>query len=113
MNHDDLSIEQQIKYMQDTLHVFGGKWKLLILLAIFKGKHHFRDIQRSVPRISSRVLSHELKDLEDNKLVRRTTYEDAPKTVVYSITPYCKTMAPVVEEMVSWGRNHRKKITGK
>lgn len=110
MKEKELSIEQKIKYVQDTLYVISGKWKLPILLAIHGGNHRFRDIQRGVNNITTRVLSKELKELEMNKLVLRSVYDTSPVTVEYTVAPYCRSLAPMVDEMIKWGANHRKKI---
>lgn len=106
----ELSIEEKIKYVQDTLFVISGKWKLPILIAINNGNNRFRDIQRAVPNITTRVLSKELKDLEENRLVIRTVYDSLPVTVSYTITPYCKKLRPLVNEMIKWGKNHRAEL---
>ena len=71
MKKDEMTTEQQIKHMQDTLYVINGKWKLPVLVAIHQGASRFREIQRSVNGITTKVLSKELKDLEQNKLVVR------------------------------------------
>jgi DNA-binding HxlR family transcriptional regulator len=110
MDTNELTTEQKIKYVQDTLFVISGKWKLPILIAISQGNNRFRDLQRSVPPISTRVLSKELKDLEENKLVKRVVHDTLPPTIEYMVMPYCKTLASVVDEMILWGKNHRKKI---
>ena|SRR6218665_3362643 len=110
MKEMKLSTEQKIKYVQDTLFVISGKWKLPILIAINQGNERFRDIQRSVPPITTRVLSKELKDLEENKLVIRTVYDSSPVRVSYTVSPYCKSLKPLVDEMILWGAQHRKKI---
>lgn len=103
----------KIKYVQDTLYVISGKWKLPILMAMYDGTSRFRDLQRSIPGITTRMLSKELKELEANKLILRTVHDSYPITVEYSITPYSFTLKPVVDEMIAWGRQHRKKITRK
>ncbi|MCD9019265.1 winged helix-turn-helix transcriptional regulator [Parachryseolinea silvisoli] len=110
MKPKDLPIEQKIKYVQDTLYVISGKWKLPILLAMNFGARRFRDIQRAVPKITTKVLSKELKDLETNLLVIRTVYDTSPVTVEYTVSPYCKSLKPLVDEMILWGYNHRKKL---
>jgi DNA-binding HxlR family transcriptional regulator len=110
MKPKDLPIEQKIKYVQDTLYVISGKWKLPILLAMNFGARRFRDIQRAVPKITTKVLSKELKDLETNLLVIRTVYDTSPPTVEYTVSPYCKSLKPLVDEMILWGYNHRKKL---
>jgi DNA-binding HxlR family transcriptional regulator len=113
MKDKELTTGQKIKYVQDTLFVISGKWKLPILIAINAGCYRFRDIQRSVLPISTRVLSRELKELEQNKLVIRTVDDELPKTVDYTVSPYCKSLKPMVDEMINWGQNHRRKIAGK
>ncbi|GAA3936859.1 winged helix-turn-helix transcriptional regulator [Chitinophaga oryziterrae] len=104
--------EQAMKYLQDTLFVVGGKWKLPILRAIHSGNYRFRDIQRSVPLITTRVLSKELKHLEENKLVIRTVYH-SPLAVEYKVSDYTLSLLPVIKEMILWGKNHREKIREK
>ena len=56
-------------YVQDTLYVLGGKWKLLIILALSNGNSRFTEIRKSIPKITTRMLSKELKELEINKLI--------------------------------------------
>lgn len=111
MKEKELSIEQKIKYVQDTLYVISGKWKLPIMIAMNNGNNRFRDLQRAVSNITTRVLSKELKELEANKLIIRKVYDTSPVKVEYTVTPYCKSLAPLVDEMIKWGENHRKKIT--
>jgi DNA-binding HxlR family transcriptional regulator len=101
--------EQAMKYLQDTLYVVGGKWKLPILRAIHSENYRFRDIQRSVSLITTRVLSKELKHLEENKLVIRTVYH-SPLAVEYKVSEYALSLLPLIKEMILWGKNHRKKI---
>lgn len=110
MEIEEMSTEQKIKYVQDTLFVISGKWKLPILIAISQGNNRFRDINRSVVPITTRVLSKELKELEQNKLVIRKVYDTSPVMVEYTVSPYCKSLKPLVDEMIIWGKNHREKI---
>ena len=111
METDALEIGQKIKYVQDTLYVISGKWKLPIMLAINSGNSRFREIQRSVPNITTKVLSKELKDLELNKLVIRKVFVDYPVSIEYSVSSYCKSLKPLIDEMIKWGYNHRKKLS--
>ncbi|MBD8387437.1 helix-turn-helix domain-containing protein [Dysgonomonas sp. BGC7] len=110
MNDEKMTTEQSIKYMQDTLYVLNGKWKLPILIAIHQGNNRFREIQRCVSGITSRVLSKELKELELNKLIRRTVYDTSPVLVEYTPSSYCSTLQNLIEEMIKWGKDHRDKI---
>jgi DNA-binding HxlR family transcriptional regulator len=110
MTKKELNIEQKIKYVQDTLFVISGKWKLPIMMAVNNGNIRFRDIQRAVPHITTRVLSKELKDLVENRLLKRTVQDSLPVSVTYTVTPYCKSLKPMVDEMIKWGENHRKEL---
>lgn len=99
--------------VRDALDIISGKWKLLILISISSGKNRFREIERSIPKITSKVLAKELKDLEENELIKRTVYDNTPVLIEYVITPYAKTLQPVIQALSDWGKNHRKKIIGK
>lgn len=95
----------------DTIYVIGGKWKMPIIFAICTGgPQRFTDIERSVPKISPRMLARELKDMEMNKLITRTVYPEMPVRIEYETTEYCKTLVPVIQCMIDWGTTHRLKI---
>jgi DNA-binding HxlR family transcriptional regulator len=104
--------QQAMRHLQDTLFVVGGKWKLPILRAIHGGHYRFRDIQRSLPLITTRVLSKELKHLEENKLIIRTVYQ-SPLAVEYKVHKHMHSLLPVIKEMILWGKNHREKVSEK
>ncbi len=99
-----------MKYVQDTLYVINGKWKLLILLSLRNGHSRYRQIAKSIPNITFRMLSKELKEMEMNKLVARTINEGCPVTIDYSLTDYSKTLWPLLSEMIKWAKDHRKAI---
>jgi len=98
---------QEQQALQDTLYVVGGKWKLPIINALCNGQTRFRDIQRAIPRITTRMLSKELKELELNQLLTRTVHDDFPARVEYELTPYCHTLGVLLQEMIKWGIKHR------
>lgn len=98
--------------VRDALDVVNGKWKILILISISSGNHRFRKIERSIPKITSKVLAKELKDLEEHQLIKRTVFEDTPVTVEYHATEYAQSLNKVIEALRVWGLNHRKKIMG-
>ena len=99
-----------IKYVEDALYVFGGKWKLKILISMYAGSKRFRDFKTNIPEITNRVLSKELKDLEANKLIQRNIINLSPICIEYSLTEYTYSLEPVITSIVNWGINHRKKI---
>lgn len=99
--------------IEDTLYVIGGKWKLKIIIALQEhGNIRFNELQRSITGISARVLSNELKDLELNGFVKRVVYADqTPVIVEYASTDYNESLKEVIDTLVEWGINHKKKIT--
>lgn len=85
----------------------------LIINSICNGNKRFREIERSIPGITTRMLSRELKELEANKLITRTVYDTTPASVEYKSTDFCKTFGPVILEMIKWGKQHQKKVRGR
>ena len=103
---------EEVQALQDTIYVIGGKWRLLIINAICNGNRRFKDIQRSIPGITTRMLSRELKDMEANQLIKRTVTEDPTATVLieYTETDYCMSFGGIILEMIRWGKQHRERI---
>lgn len=98
----------------DALYVIGGKWKLQIIAAMRdRGNQRFNELQRSVKGISARVLSNELKQMEQNGFIRRNIYTTSPVVVEYELTDYSDTLEPVLRSLHDWGAMHRDKILGK
>lgn len=104
---------EEVQALQDTIYVIGGKWKLPIINAICNGYTRFRDIERSIPGLTSRMLSRELKEMELNGLIKRWEDPNSPMKVEYKSTEYCKSFGNIILEMISWGKAHRKKIKSK
>lgn len=99
--------------VRDALDVLNGKWKLPIIIALSFGNKRFSEIAREIPGITDRMLSKELRDLEMNRLVKRTVYDSMPVIVEYSLTEYGDSLDKVVRELRNWGMRHRKVILGK
>ncbi|MBC7920195.1 MAG: helix-turn-helix transcriptional regulator [Ferruginibacter sp.] len=89
-----------------TLHILGGKWKLLILSFLLEEKKRYGQLRRSIPEISEKVLIHELRKLEENGLVERQVYHQVPPVVEYSLSGYGQSVKPVLESLLRWGENH-------
>jgi DNA-binding HxlR family transcriptional regulator len=102
--------KEEVQALQDTIYVIGGKWKLPIINSLCNGNKRFRDIERSIPGITTRMLSRELKEMEANKLVKRTVTADRPVLVEYTVTNYCQSFGEIILEMIKWGKDHRKRL---
>lgn len=95
----------------DALYSIGGKWKLRVIIALSTGAKRFNDLQRTIPKISARVLSNELKELEMNGFVKRNVQAAAtPVIVEYELTDYSLTLNDVVSALTAWGTMHRERI---
>jgi DNA-binding HxlR family transcriptional regulator len=99
---------QFVLAINDTLNVLVGKWKLPIIGSLLFGKKRFREMEREIARITPRMLSKELKDLEMNGIVKRTVHDTIPVTVEYELTASGKTLSNVLDSMIDWGMQHRK-----
>ncbi|RZL50796.1 MAG: transcriptional regulator [Pedobacter sp.] len=96
--------------VSDALYAIGGKWKLMIIIAMARGNKRFTEIQRQVSGISARVLSSELKELEMNGFIVKKVENGYPVTIEYELLPYSHTLEEVVGAMTKWGMQHREKI---
>lgn len=106
--------KREIMAVHDAMDVLNGKWKISIISSIcYYNKRRFSDILNDVNGISNKMLSKELKDLEVNKLVKRTVLDSHPITVQYQLTEYGKTLQTIIDNLSDWGTTHRKIITGK
>jgi len=96
--------------VSDALYVIGGKWKLMIIIAMARGNKRFTEIQRQVSGISARVLSSELKELELNGFIIKKVEVGYPVSIEYELLPYSHTLEELVGAMTRWGMQHREKI---
>lgn len=101
---------QFVLAINDTLNVISGKWKIPIIATMSFGKQRFTEIQRNIPKITPRMLSKELKELELNGIVKRTVYDSTPVTIEYELTESAKHLSDVMNSMIKWGINHRRGI---
>jgi DNA-binding HxlR family transcriptional regulator len=99
---------EELRALQDTLYFIGGKWRIPVINSICNGNKRFREIERSIPGITTRMLSKELKDMEMSKLVKRTVYSETPVLIEYEPTENCQSFGKIILAMIEWGREYRK-----
>ncbi len=103
--------KKEMMAVQDSMDVLSGKWKIAIISSIcYYNKRRSSDILNDVSGISNKMLSQELKELELNKLVKRTVLDTKPITVQYVLTEHGKTLQTIIINLTEWGIKHRKKI---
>ncbi|WP_370897231.1 winged helix-turn-helix transcriptional regulator [Chryseobacterium gossypii] len=111
---DNDANKKRIMAVHDAMDVLNGKWKISIISSVcYYNKRRFSDILNDVKGISNKMLSKELKDLEMNRLIRRTVLDTQPVTVLYQLTEYGKTLQTIIDNLADWGTEHRKVIIGK
>jgi DNA-binding HxlR family transcriptional regulator len=91
--------------MDITMDYIGGKWKTVVLWYLRKDKKRYGELRKLIPDITERMLSIQLKQLEEDGLVKREVFtEKPPLKVEYSLTDFGKTLIPVIEAIALWGR---------
>lgn len=97
-----------------TLAVIGGKWKLIILWHLgLEGTKRFGELKKLIPNITQKMLTNQLRELEEDQLVIRRVYPEVPPRVEYSLTEYGESLMPVLRMMYDWGRNYRQNVIRK
>lgn len=95
-----------------TLSVIGGKWKPIILFMLKPEKKRFGEIKKLIPAISQKMLTQQLRELEADGIIHRKVYPVVPPKVEYSMTDYGRTLSPILEAMVDWGKKHNRPDNG-
>lgn len=89
-----------------TLEVIGGKWKVVILCHLKKGEKRTCELKRLMPGITQKMLTQQLRELEEDGLVRRKIYNQVPPKVEYSLTEYGWSLDSILTTLCSWGEHH-------
>jgi DNA-binding HxlR family transcriptional regulator len=92
-----------------TMDFIGGKWKTVVLWYLRKEPKRFSELKRSIPEITEKMLSLQLKKLEKDGVIERKVYAEVPPRVEYFLTKNGKTLLPVIEALALWGRSRGKK----
>jgi DNA-binding HxlR family transcriptional regulator len=90
--------------MDVTMNFIGGKWKAVVLWYLRKDKKRFSELGRLIPGITEKMLSLQLKQLEQDGIVERIVYPEVPPRVEYQLTEFGRTLVPLLEAIAKWGR---------
>ncbi|MFD3002582.1 winged helix-turn-helix transcriptional regulator [Pontibacter toksunensis] len=94
--------------MEVTLNVLSGKWKPAIISSLFRGTKRPRDFSVELPEATRRVLSQQLRELEEDGIIAKKVFEVVPPKVEYFLTDLGRTLAPVISALSSWGEAYDK-----
>nr|WP_235937796.1 helix-turn-helix domain-containing protein [Pseudoroseicyclus tamaricis] len=86
-----------------VLKIIGGRWKLLILFELFPGRpRRFSELERALPGVSQKMLTQQLRQLEEDGLVHRQIYPEVPPRVEYSLTDWGQSLCPQLDGLLAW-----------
>ena len=89
--------------VETTLMLIGDKWKILILRDLMEGTKRFGELKKSIGTVSQKVLTAQLRDMEDKGLLTRKVYAEVPPRVEYTLTPQGESFVPILLAMKQWG----------
>ena len=92
--------------IEATLDVIGGKWKPMILCLLANNTLRYNKIQQLIPDVSPKMLTKQLRELEDDGLISRKVYPEIPPKVEYTITDFGRTVLPVLKTLLDWGTEY-------
>ncbi|HWR05389.1 helix-turn-helix domain-containing protein [Sporomusa sp.] len=92
-------------------NLITGKWKLLILWQLSQGTKRFNELQKLLPDISQGILTHQLRELEQDRLVHREVYKEVPPKVEYSLTELGQSFIPVLQVIRDWSNDYLNKLS--
>ena len=97
--------------VETTLTLIGDKWKVLILRDLMPGTKRFGELKKSIGHVSQKVLTAQLRDMEENGLLHRRTYAEVPPRVEYSLTDLGRSLKPILDAMWDWGEEFKAQNT--
>ena len=98
-NYEDISDSPLLA----AIDVIGGKWKTIILYMLYDQTLRFGELKKAIPKITQKMLTQQLRELEADGLVTRVAFNEIPPKVEYSLTEYAKELGPILGQLCEWG----------
>ena len=96
--------------VETTLTLISDKWKVLILRDLLSGTKRFGESKKSIGHVTQKVLTAQLRQMEESGLLTRTVYAEVPPRVEYTLTELGYSLKPILDAMLVWGENYKKKV---
>ncbi|MCI0768104.1 winged helix-turn-helix transcriptional regulator [Bacillus sp. TL12] len=96
--------------VETTLDVIGGKWKGILLYHLIDDKKRFNEFRKLYPRLTQRMLTLQLRELERDGIIHREVYKEVPPKVEYSLTEFGRSLEPIILLMKDWGEKHKDRV---
>ena len=97
--------------VETTLTLISDKWKVLIIRDLLPGTKRFGELKKSIGSVSQKVLTSQLRQMEESGLLTRTVYPEVPPRVEYTLTELGQSLRPVLDALWNWGNNYKEKMT--
>lgn len=98
--------------VEATLEVIGGKWKCVILCHLTHGRKRTSELKRLMPNITQKMLTQQLRELEEDGVINRIIYNQVPPKVEYELSDYGQSLSGILNMLCTWGENHITKVYG-
>ncbi|MBT2694491.1 helix-turn-helix domain-containing protein [Bacillus sp. ISL-55] len=95
--------------VEAALEVIGGKWKVVILCHLIEGKKRTSELKKLMPGITQKMLTQQLRELEEDNVILREVYNQVPPKVEYSLTEYGWSLKGILDSLCTWGEQHIEK----
>lgn len=95
--------------VETTLMLIGNKWKVLIIRDLLTSTKRFGELKKSIGKVSQKVLTTQLRNMEESGLISRKVYAEVPPKVEYSLTELGKSLQPILNAMLQWGTEYKEK----
>ena len=93
--------------VETTLSLIGDKWKVLILRDLITGTKRYGELKKSIGTVSQKVLTSQLRNMEENGLIHRKVYAEVPPRVEYSLTELGQSLKPILDARQNWGEEYK------
>ena len=93
--------------VETTLTLIGDKWKVLILRDLMPGTKRFGELKKSIGNVSQKVMTAQLREMEESGLLTRTVYAEVPPRVEYTLTELRKSLKPILDALWNWGEEYK------
>lgn len=91
-------------------NIIGGQWSLAICCYLITGKMRFGELRKKLGSITERMLTLQLRKLEENKIITRTVFAEVPPRVEYELTSVGYQLQPIIEALEKWGKEHKETV---
>ena len=98
--------------VETTLTLISDKWKVLIIRDLLPGTKRFGELKKSIGSVSQKVLTSQLRQMEESGLLTRTVYPEVPPRVEYTLTELGQSLRPVLDALKNWGEEYKAKMSG-